>query len=181
MDSLLIYTQRREKRTVTMKLRSCDLSIIFFFAASHSPLKISQPPLKIPWPPPPPPSVGVFIQFTSIWRLNSLIWWASSPKASLGEQSIKLWLWWTYRRKESFQHDSAFPDIHAHKFNTLLPFDRTDDSLGRLLFSSFQWQATIINRQRSLSWLEVVEYAKALKNCNSKEALYIVKKIFTFS
>lgn len=36
MDSLLIYTQRREKRTVTMKLRSCDLSIIFFFAASHS-------------------------------------------------------------------------------------------------------------------------------------------------
>ena len=37
-----------------MKLRSCDLSIIFFFAASHSPLKISQPPLKIPWPPPPP-------------------------------------------------------------------------------------------------------------------------------
>ena len=54
MDSLLIYTQRREKRTVTMKLRSCDLSIIFFFAASHSPLKISQPPLKIPWPPPPP-------------------------------------------------------------------------------------------------------------------------------
>ena len=53
MDSLLIYTQRREKRTVTMKLRSCDLSIIFFFAASHSPLKISQPPLKIPWPPPP--------------------------------------------------------------------------------------------------------------------------------
>ena len=37
-----------------MKLRICDLSIIFFFAASHSPLKISQPPLKIPWPPPPP-------------------------------------------------------------------------------------------------------------------------------
>ena len=48
MDSLLIYTQRREKRTVTMKLRSCDLSKFFFFAASHSPLKISQPPLKIP-------------------------------------------------------------------------------------------------------------------------------------
>ena len=143
MDSLLIYTQRREKRTVTMKLRSCDSSIIFFLAASHStPWMLS----KSPGLPPPPQSVGVFIQFTSIWRLNSLIWWASSPKASLGEQSIKLWLWWTYRRKESFQHDSAFPDIHAHKFNTLLPFDRTNDSLGCLLFSSFQWQATIINR-----------------------------------
>ena len=58
MDSLLIYTQRREKRTVTMKLRICDLSIIFFFAASHSPLKISQPPLKIPWPPPPPSPIS---------------------------------------------------------------------------------------------------------------------------
>ena len=176
MDSLLIYTQRREKRTVTMKLRSCDLSIIFFFAASHStPWMLSKSSGF------PPPSVGVFIQFTSIWRLNSLIWWASSPKTSLGKRSINLWLWWTYCRKESFQHDSAFPDIHAHKSNTLLPFDGTNDSLGRLLFSSFQWQATIINRQRSLSWLEVVEYAKALKNCNSKEALYIVKKIFTFS
>ena len=174
MDSLLIYTQRREKRTVTMKLRSCDLSIIFSW----------QPHIQLPGcsqNPPPPQSVGVFIQFTSIWRRNSLIWWASPPKTSLGKRSINLWLWWTYCRKESFQHDSAFPDIHAHKSNTLLPFDGTNDSLGRLLFSSFQWQATIINRQRSLSWLEVVEYAKALKNCNSKEALYIVKKIFTFS
>ena len=41
-----------------MKLRICDLSIIFFFAASHSPLKISQPPLKIPWPPPPPSPIS---------------------------------------------------------------------------------------------------------------------------
>ena len=45
MDSLLIYTQRREKRTVTMKLRSCDLSIIFFLAAPHStPWMLSKSP-----------------------------------------------------------------------------------------------------------------------------------------
>ena len=145
MDSLLIYTQRREKDSdnEAKKLRRVNN---FFLS---SPTFNSLDALKIPWPPPPPPthtSVGVFIQFTSIWRLNSLIWWASSPKASLGKRSIKLWVWWTYCRKESFQHDSAFPDIHTHKFNTLLPFDRTNDSLGCLLFSSFQWQATIINR-----------------------------------
>ena len=34
MDTLLIYNQRREKRTMTMKIRSCDL--IFFLAAPHS-------------------------------------------------------------------------------------------------------------------------------------------------
>ena len=45
MDSLLIYTQRREKRTVTMKLRSCDLSIICFLAAPHStPWMLSKSP-----------------------------------------------------------------------------------------------------------------------------------------
>ena len=55
-------------------------------------------------------------------------------------------LYSTKRKKDDDNEDNAFPDIPAHKFNTLLSFDRTDNSLGRLLFSSFQWQATIINR-----------------------------------
>ena len=125
MDSLLIYTQRREKRTVTMKLRSCDLSIIFSW----------QPHIQLPGcsqNPPPPQSVGVFIQFTSIWRRNSLIWWASPPKTSLGKRSINLWLWWTYCRKESFQHDSAFPDIHAHKHTSLTPYSRLIERMTHL-------------------------------------------------
>ena len=80
MDSLLIYTQRKEKRTVTMKQRSCDSSIIFFLAVPHStPWMLSKSPGL-----PPHPSVGVFIQFTSIWRLNSLIWWASSCRRTGG-------------------------------------------------------------------------------------------------
>ena len=125
MDSLLIYTQRREKRTVTMKLRSCDLSIIFSW----------QPHIQLPGcsqNPPPPQSVGVFIQFTSIWRRNSLIWWASPPKTSLGKRSINLWLWWTYCKKESFQHDSAFPDIHAHKHTSLTHYSRLIERMTHL-------------------------------------------------
>ena len=63
MDSLLIYTQRREKRTVTMKLRSCDLSIIFSW----------QPHIQLPGcsqNPPPPNQLG---SLSNLRRFDAVI------------------------------------------------------------------------------------------------------------
>ena len=69
MDSLLIYTQRREKRIVTMKLRSCDSSIIFFLAVPHStPWLLSKSPGLAP--PPPTHQLG---SLSNLRRFDALI------------------------------------------------------------------------------------------------------------
>ena len=68
MDSLLIYTQRREKRTVTMKQRSCNSSIIFFLAVPHStPWMLSKSPGL---PPPPTHQLG---SLSNLRRFDALI------------------------------------------------------------------------------------------------------------